>query len=304
MTVTDKSLDEFGNDIIKAAEMLQVATLSLRSLYSVNSSSVDSFVKLRQKINNEAKVYSKNILPISNELVRSISIFCDYYNYFDLDEFGSYIHSFVREIKKGAEKCELTLKLNKLILMEFKNNEDEVEKVLKQLESKTKDYERKKKELMNSANVKLKWAIGLALIPVINVIVGPIVYMDSRKSIINAIAESEEELLTVAAAEAIKGPLITSITTLISTFNNIAGFFNVLIIELTTICESLNRIHDDNEKELLYDVHYKTMKNKCMKIKEACSYYFSKTPDSMANLMAIPDDYDKNYVEEWLLKRS
>ena len=145
--VTDESLDEFGNDIIKATEMLQVATLSLRSLYVVNSSSVNSFVKLRQKITNEAKVYSKNVLPTSNDLIRTISRFCSLYNYVELNDFRKYFKAFVQEVKKGAEKCDLTLKLNKYILVEFKNSEDEVVKVLEQLESKTKEYEQKKKNL-------------------------------------------------------------------------------------------------------------------------------------------------------------
>ena len=292
--VTDESLDEFGNDIIKATEMLQVATLSLRSLYVVNSSSVNSFVKLRQKITNEAKVYSKNVLPTSNDLIRTISRFCSLYNYVELNDFRKYFKAFVQEVKKGAEKCDLTLKLNKYILVEFKNSEDEVVKVLEQLESKTKEYEQKKKELMNSADVKLRWAIVLALIPVVNVIAGPIIYMNGRKSVINAIAESEEELLTVAAAEAIKGPLIMSITTLISSFNNIAKFFIILTDELNNI---------DNDDELK-KAHYNIMKNKCLKIIDACNYYFSQIPAAMANLQAIPDDYDKNYVEEWLLEKS
>ena len=147
---------------------------------------------------------------------------------------------------------------------------------------------------MNSADVKLRWAIVLALIPVVNVIAGPIIYMNGRKSVINAIAESEEELLTVAAAEAIKGPLIMSITTLISSFNNIAKFFIILTDELNNI---------DNDDELK-KAHYNIMKNKCLKIIDACNYYFSQIPAAMANLQAIPDDYDKNYVEEWLLEKS
>lgn len=292
--VTVKSLDEFGNDIIKAAEMLQVATLSLRSLYVVNASSVDSFVKLRKKINNEAKVYSKNVLPTSNELIRIINKLCNYYIYSDLDDFKIYFESFVRITMRGAEECDLTLKLNKKIIVEFKNNEDEVAKVLEQLESKTKEYEQKKKELMNSANVKLDWAVGLALIPVVNVIAGPIIYLNGKKNIINAIAESEEELLTVAAAEAIKGPLITSITTLINTFNNIAKFFLVLTNEL-------NNIIDDDDKRA---VHFEIVKNKCHDIRNACQHYFSQIPDAMTNLDAIPDDFDNNYVKEWLLKKS
>jgi hypothetical protein len=288
--ITNENLDKFGNDIIQAAELLQVATLSLRSLYVVNSSSVDSFVMLRQKITNEAKIYSKEVLPTSNELIRAIRNSFEIYDVFTSEEFSLYFNYIFREVKRGSGMCDLTLKLYSCILAEFKNNEDEIIKVLNQLKLKTKEYEQKKKELMKSVDVKFSWAVGLTLIPVINVIACPILYVNGSKNIANAIAESEEELLTVAAAEAIKGPLIISITNLVSTFNDITKFYKVLIDKLASIED------DDNLKI----THYNMMKDKCQVIIKACKYYDLKIPDANANLQAIPDDYDKNYVEKWL----
>jgi hypothetical protein len=291
--ITNENLDKFGKEIVEASEMLQVATLSLRSLYVFNSSSVDSFVRLRQKITNNAKIYSEKILPISNDLIRIIRSFFDFYYYSNVNVFKKYHKLFSDEVNRGAEACNLTLELNKQILVEFKNNEDEVIEVLEQLKSKAKEFEQKKKKLTKSADTKLNWAIGLALIPVVNVIASPILYVNGSKSIENAIAESEEELLTVAAAEAIRGPLITSITNLVSIFNNIARFFIVLTDELTNI--------DDDDSRTM---HFDMMKNKSKIIIDACKHYFNNIPAIMANLQAIPNDYDENYVKEWLSDRS
>ena len=293
--VTDESLEKFRSEIVKAAENLQVATLSLRSLYVVNSSSVESFVKLRQKITNEAKVYSTTVLPVSNDLIRTIRSFFDDYRYVNINKynFKDYLNYFTREANDVVDVCKLTLELNKSILVEFKKSEDEVIRVLDQLEPETKIYEQKKKELIKSSDVRLKWAIGLALVPVVNVIAGPILYIKSNKDIISATAESEEKLLTVAAAEAIKGPLIMSITNLVSAFNYISGLFIALADELT-------KLEDDESIAM----HYKIVENKRAVIVEACDTFFSKVPDAETNLQAIPDDYDKNYVEEWRSKRS
>jgi len=145
LKVTDESLDKFNDEIIKAAEMLQVATLSLRGLYIVNSPSVDSFVKLRKKITNDAKIYSEKVLPISSDLIRSIQNFCNLYDCVSIDYFKYYLGYFVNEADEGRKMCKVTLKHYERILMEFKNRENEVVEVLKQLELKTKEYDQKKK---------------------------------------------------------------------------------------------------------------------------------------------------------------
>jgi hypothetical protein len=142
--ITDESFLKFESEIINAAEMLQIATLSLRSLYVINSSSVDLFVKLRQKITNNVKVYSEKVLPISDDLIQTINRFHDLYRYNNLNTFNKYFNIFAEEAKKNAEKCNLTLKLYNHILVEFKNNKNEVIKVLKQLKLKTNEYKWKK----------------------------------------------------------------------------------------------------------------------------------------------------------------
>jgi len=161
---------------------------------------------------------------------------------------------------------------------------------------------KKKKELLKSADVKLNWAIGLALLPGVNAIACPILYEKGNMDIKNAIAESEEGLLTVAAAETIKGPLITSLTNLVSTFEYISEFYITLTDELKSIYESIKEsINDGNNLE---EVHYERMKKKGPIIKMACRTYLSKMPDVVTNLEVIPDDYDENYVQKWLSERS
>ena len=294
--VTDENLVKFSDEIINATEMLQLATLSLRTLYVAKSSSVNSFVKLRKEITNEAKIYSKKVLPVSNELIRAVQHFCNLYDCFSFFEFKFYVNYFLREAKEDAEMCKLTLRLNKNILEEFKNRENEVIEVLGQLELKTEEYEQKKEQLLRSADVKHKWAIGLALVPGVNIIASPILYVKGNKNIKNSIAESEEGILTVAAADTIRGPLITSLTSLVSTFDFISKFFIALIDELN----ELATINDDYSKE----VHYNRMKIKGPIIVNACRTYISNIPDAVTNLRSIPDDYDKNYVQKWLSEKS
>ncbi len=147
-------------------------------------------------------------------------------------------------------------------VIEFKNNEDEVIKILEQLKLKIKEYEWKKNQLLKSADVKFNWAIGLALIPVVNVIAGLILYMKGSENIENAIVESKEELLMIAATETIKGPLIMSVTNLVNTFHYIAKFFIALTDEFDSI--------DDDDK--LKTMHYNRMRVKSLEIIKACCY--------------------------------
>ncbi|SRR6266540_3016381 len=103
--ITDESFLKFGSEIVNAAKMLQIATLNLRSLYVINFSFVDSFVKLCQKITNNTKVYSKKVLLTSNDLIQTIRRFHDFYRYNNLDTFKKYFNVFAKEAKKDVKKC-------------------------------------------------------------------------------------------------------------------------------------------------------------------------------------------------------
>ncbi|RHZ49426.1 hypothetical protein Glove_521g22 [Diversispora epigaea] len=295
MRVTDESLDVVRKDIENASNMLQIACLALRSCFANNSSSVKSFVELRTEITNEARVYSHKILPFANAVIRQIQRFCENYRTFTFDEFKEYLPDLVDESNKNAEICLYTLELHKAILIDFKKKQDKVNTVLKQMSLEAEEFEKRKNELLKSATVQYSFAIGLCFIPLVSAFVSPVLFAGGCKDIARATAATEEGILAVAGIDAIKNSLSVSLDGFVKSISDIAGFFKNLNNDLIMIAED----HRDEPKR----IHYMRIKKKALHIIEDCRLYLSKIPNSEADLLAIPENFDKNYVQEWLSKR-
>ncbi|RHZ81630.1 hypothetical protein Glove_117g118 [Diversispora epigaea] len=260
MKVTEESLDDVRKNIEEASDMLQIACSALRSCFTVNSSSVKSFVELRTEVTNEAR-------------------------------FKEYLPELADESNKNVEICNYTLELHKAILVDFKKKEENVTSVLNQLGLEANEFEESKNALLKSAKIKYCFAIGLFWLPY-----APRLFIsDARKDTTKAIAASEEKLLAVAAIDAIKNSLSISIANFVKSISKIAGFFKVLTSELTMLAED----HQDAPKKM----HYQRIRKKALPIVNYCRRYLSEIPESEAELLAIPENFDKNYVQEWLSKR-
>ncbi|CAG8489131.1 12494_t:CDS:2 [Acaulospora colombiana] len=295
MEQTDKIFDHVAEEIKNAGEMLNLASLSLRACFIDNASSVKSFVDLRSEVTNEARVYSHKILPFANAVVLQIRKFCENYLLFSFDEFKEYIADLADEAKDNVDVCKFTCELHKAILVEFKKKEDKAKIVLKQLELEVNEFEKRKKEFLKASGTKYAWAVCLILVPVVNLIATPLLISGGDKDVVRAVAASEEKLLTVAAIEAIRDPLSYSIENFVKSITKIAGFFQLLTDELTMLAQD----HQEKPKKM----HYERVKRKASPIIEACRLYSLRAPDSETNLQAIPENFDKNYVQEWLSKR-
>ncbi|RIA96559.1 hypothetical protein C1645_754584 [Glomus cerebriforme] len=293
--VTDGDLDDIIKQVKNAGEMLQLASLSLRACFIDNSSSVKSFVEIRSEVTNEARVYGYKILPFAHDVVRTIQNFCENYQDFTFEEFKEYITDLADEANENAKLCKYTLELHKSILTEFKKKEDKAKTVLKQLKLEAEEFEKRKEALLNSANQKYAWAIGLSLVPGVNLIATPILLCEGNKDIAKSIAASEEKLLAVAAIDAIRDPLCNSIDNFVKSLSKISGFFQLLTDELIFLAQN----HKENPKKM----HYNRIKKKSLHIVEACRQYSFRIPDSETNLRAIPETFDNNYVQEWLSRR-
>ncbi|CAG8503958.1 2726_t:CDS:2 [Gigaspora margarita] len=109
--------------------------------------------------------------------------------------------------------------------------------------------------------------------------------------------EKEEELkLAVATAKVIKDTLSTSLEKFIDALVYIAGFFAILESKLTLLANSL----DDKPKKS----HYFKCKDKASYIISSCHHYIAAIPNCVTDLRAIPDEYDKNYVQQWLSEKN
>lgn len=291
-----KDIINLESDIINAATSLIIASCTLRSCYCEEDSSNEDFRRLRSQVTNYAKVYEKKILPFANIVVRRIEDFCDNYRVLSFEEFIEDLPNLAEEANNYVNVCKYTLELHEAILTDFKIAKDSATKIIKQMDLETQWLEWRQQSLVDASEKNFGWAGILFFVPGVNLIATPILIAKGIKKDEEAIAAAEEVSLVYKAVQVIESSLVPSIDEFIKSLAAICGFFNILANELTILAENH---HQENTRR----THYKKIKAKADEIVKACRYYMSQIPDCETNLRAIPDKYDKNYVQEWLSRK-
>jgi hypothetical protein len=88
---------------------------------------------------------------------------------------------------------------------------------------------------------------------------------------------------------------------MITTIGGITQFFGVLHQELKAFSEKHEKFKDKP-----IEVRFKVIKKRATLLTlfaSACRFFMSKIPEFETNLMAIPNNYNQNYVQEWLSKK-
>ncbi|CAG8634005.1 2512_t:CDS:1 [Paraglomus occultum] len=290
--VNEANLVQLSNCISDASAQLQIASLCLRSLYVTNNSSVPEFVQLRNSIVNDANVYRIQIFPFANAVVTYLQEFCENYTTFTFDEFCENIADLANEANERVSLSRFTAELHKRILVDFKKKQDQATIVLQKLDLETKALNEKEQRLRNKVETDYAWALRLLFVPVVGAKAREILSKKRDSVIQEANAAASERDIAAAASSVIKGPLLEAINSFIDRITKIAEFFQVLTNELVMLA--------NNQQENPRKMHYIRVRAKAEIIIDACRLYMSRIPDSETNLRAIPDNYDKNYVQQWL----
>jgi len=197
--------------------------------------------------------------------------------------------------KNNLQMCQDTLELHNFLLTDLKKRADEASKVLLELGLEAELFAEEKKRLKKKAKKAGWWAAGLAFVPYVNMVATPVLGVWALSMKKDATSAGKKSLLVVEAADCIKDSLIQSIENLTESMSKIAGFFQVLSSDLTM----LNKDQSDKPKIL----YYKRIKKKSEDIVGSCHSFISTIPECKANFDAIPDNYDRNYVQGWLSKK-
>ncbi|CAG8583139.1 41947_t:CDS:2 [Gigaspora margarita] len=293
--IMDRKDPKIEDSINEAKTMMTIASLSLRSCYVNNASSIPSFIELRRSVTNDAKVYCKKVMPFSRQVIKNMKQFLENYNTFTFEKFKKYLPDLAEEAKHNVEVCRYTLELHKSLLTDLKTTRDKAVRVIGELILESQLLEQKKENFKRKHDIAAAFAIGLAIIPYVNLIAAPILGFVAHNFKQDEIAAKEESMLAVAAADCIQGPLIESVEKFISAITNVAGFLENLAGDLTMLSDD----HRDNPKRM----HYDRVKAKASDIAIACHLFMSSIPDYETNLRAIPDENSQNYVQVWLSKK-
>ncbi|CAG8622910.1 12173_t:CDS:1 [Dentiscutata erythropus] len=287
----DQALEKIEGDINKAVNSIRIASVSLLSCYTENASSVEEFTKLRRSVTTTAKIYCNYVMPFSGLVIRNIKSFLEDYIDFTLEEFEEYLDDKKSDAEQYGKLCQYTLELHQNLLTDFFKTQSDALEVCKILKLKCKEFETERVKLKHKHDVAAGVAIGLAMIPYVNLIASPAIGYLANEWKKKSIARKEESFIAAAAASCINDYLISSIQEYIVAMTEISGFFKVMEGDLSTLVE--HHEHDKIKK------HYIKVKAISKRIIESCDSYTRSIPECEASLKAINNDYDSNYVQKW-----
>lgn len=244
-------------------------------------------------------VYVKAVLPLSTHVVRSIQEFFEYYSGLTLEEWKENLDDILDEVQGYKQCCTEIVSMHEQIMTPLKVRQDEAKVLVSELKNLTAEFERRQKELEESASTKRAWAIGLAFIPGVNAIATPLLGMSAESDMAEAVAKQQECRINEATIVVVSKTMIPAISAFIDGLNAAAGFFSVVENEIATF-QSKGEAAKLNAKKL----HYTMMKKKAQEVETSCRAFYAMLPGVRTDLASIPEKADdQNYVDKWLVKK-
>ena len=152
------------------------------------------------------------------------------------------------------ELCQALLQMHEDIWVPLKEREDQARSIIKELKHLQREFERKRKELEEKAGSERSWAVGLAFVPIVNMIVSPLSLAAAEEDLAESVAKGcEEQIQEVAAA--VSNTLIPALKGFISGISRAAGLFSVMEQELKKFEGKAEKSIDDGK-----NMYYKVMK--------------------------------------------
>ena len=199
-------------------------------------------------------VYLRGVLPLSTKLVSSINEYFKCYEALEYEDWLYMLSDNLEETIGYRELCQALLQMHEDILVPLKEKEDQARLTIKELKHLQREIERKRKELEEKAGSERSWAVGLAFVPIVNMIVSPLSLAAAEEDLAESVAKGcEEQIQEVAAA--VSNTLIPALKGFISGISRAAGFFSVMEQELKKFEGKAEKSIDDGK-----NMYYKVMK--------------------------------------------
>ena len=156
-----------------------------------------------------------------------------------------------------------------------------------------KKYNDKIAQLKRSAKIKYVFAVGLALVPVVNSWAF-LIFASYENDTTQWIAEQDQQQIMLSAAKAVSDVMIPAMANFIDGLKIISGFFKIMQMDF----ESFGRMQEKKE------LHFNVLKAKSKEIKMGCRTFYGILPSVRSDFEAIPTEgTDFNYVDAWLEKQ-
>ena len=170
------------------------------------------------------------------------------------------------------QKCEDTL-------IPLKTRQDHPRLLVTELEDLERSYERKKRELEDTASTKRGWAIGLAFVPVVNIVAAPALTSAAMSDIQEVARQGRLAMFQKDAASKVSGKLIPALQDFVAGVSKAAGFFSVMEQEFRKFKGKAEKGNDDRKF-----LHYKVMKKEASDMKSICRVFYTALPEVQRDL--------------------
>lgn len=142
-----------------------------------------------------------------------------------------------------------------------------------------RSYERKKRDLEDTAATKRGWAIGLAFVPFVNLVASPALACSAESDIEEASRQGALAAVQKDTARKVSGKLIPALQDFVAGVTKAAGFFSVMEQEFRKF-EGKAEKGNDTRKFL----HYKVMKKEARDMKSICRVFNAALPKVQRDL--------------------
>jgi hypothetical protein len=279
----------------EAGKNLRVATLALRSAFSVADANIDEFIQLRRSVVGDANAYRFQILPVAKESTNKVKSFMDYFTTLEMEEILGIADVLTEDAQAGHKLMVICRDCHKGVSACFKKQQDKADKVLATCELQKKHYEEQAAKEREWADWHQGWAVGLAFIPGVNLIACPLLCMEADSNLAKAVAAQEETQLAVNASFIIRDCLVEGVGRYVEAMDTFAATFQLLALEIDKFINNLDRLKDTEKAAF-----HRLCKKNAEKVESACDAYLTMAIAAETDLMALPESDDLNYVQTWL----
>lgn len=283
---------------------------SLRKLYATakvtdQTKETRNFLAVRDSVRQNGIVYITKVLPMTEEVIRAIGFFSDYFTDLEFDDWSDCLDDIIGDVEKANEVCTILKQYHNSIIKDLMKNEDKANVSLTELTKMKEQYKVQEQKLMEQAQAHKKEAakerdysmwgavFSFGISAAVSNKWADEAEAKAKHEHLEAIGKRENADIAFAAVLLVEGQLIPAVNTFIEGLNVCAMFLSDTKERLLKMKEA-----GDKGKKKPY---YKMMRNRAKELNATCLRFLAVT-DLMRNHMgAIPSDTgDMNHVDKWL----
>ena len=286
-TEAEKQVVALTNSLPQLYENLRMFSSSMRSLYAEkcvpgDSAQIAQFRELRDDTRCDAIAYWNELMPLTTDSIQWIADFFKYYEELDFKRWKASLGIIILKAEGCKQACLTLVRRHEAELVPLKQRQDKAKVMVQELENLEKEYQKEVARLEADAAESRGWAIGLSWIPIVNVIATPLLLADASSVSKKAAAAREDCKVILYTTGVTSHTLIPALGHFIDGLSVVAGFFEVILQELTSFKEKGAKANDYPKM-----LHYSMMKKKAVEIKGCCQGFYAVLPGVHADFTAI-----------------